>query len=536
MAKDKKPTGETSTPLLIALVFFVITTLGLGYLTYDFSNKVKEANEGAKKEKGDADNAKKESNKDKEYTLVYKAALGLGGDELKDLGTRDKDAARRAYEEMKKAVDGRAEQAITVATREFVGKPGGFNMKPKDVFGWEWQSADQTPIPPTKGLIDNAVTYFSQRQLAEAGYATELRGIEQAKVKMEQLSVTLDNAKKAIDARQSEIPAEIGKGIALVKAEFEKFKDDFKKLDESRRGDLAKKDGEMQEEIMKAKRATNKADTVTASFNQIEALLNTKLDPFQFDKPQGKIIRRTGNIVEIDLGSADNLRAGLTFSIMPSDTPQRGFEARLRQFRENGLELKRIVPKGGIEVVDILGANLAQCRINDEDSPVRDRILAGDLIYNAVWRKGQSEHIVLYGIFDLDGDGRDDIQAVSRELLKMGVIVEAYWDLNQNKWVGDITSQATLAIEGYSPSVSVADGNLAGKSKIISSITIARTDAKNKGMRVLRPRDFFPRIGYKAKLDLSDDTINQAASFYIRNLTAEGTDVPPSADPAKPKN
>jgi hypothetical protein len=190
--------------------------------------------------------------------------------------------------------------------------------------------------------------------------------------------------------------------------------------------------------------------------------------------------------------------------------------------------IRRIIPKGSIEVIEVMGPNLSQARITEEDSQVRDRILGGDLLYNAIWRKGASEHIVLYGIFDLDGDGKDDIKTLKDELAKMGVIVDGYFDLSTLKWVGDVTTQTTFAVEGFTPTVTTADATQSGKAKIISAIADARKYVKDKGVRVLRPRDFFPRIGYKAKLDVSEGTINMAATHFIRTLPQDGGESPPT--------
>ena len=117
--------------------------------------------------------------------------------------------------------------------------------------------------------------------------------------------------------------------------------------------------------------------------------------------------------------------------------------------------------------------------------------------------------------------------------------MDGYFDLATLKWVGEIKSQTTFAVEGYYPSVGIADGNRDGKIKLLAALSDAKKTAIEKGLRILRPRDFFPRIGYNAKLDISEEAINSAATFYLRvsgadtNATAPAT---PGADPAKPNN
>src|SRR5262249_57473142 len=104
-----------------------------------------------------------------------------------------------------------------------------------------------------------------------------------------------------------------------------------------------------------------------------------------------------------------------------------------------------------------VGADLWGGRIQSEFDYIRDGAAPGDLLYNAVWRKGAADHIALVGVFDINGDGTDDIDLVVRDLSKMGVLVDAYFDLRQRKWVGQVNEQTRYLIVGRFPVQSVAD-------------------------------------------------------------------------------
>lgn len=523
----KQQSSETKTPVIIALVFFVLTTITLGVLSYLFNQDTETAKAEAVKAQADAKTAQDQATKSREALLVYKAAMGTISDqERTDLqGLRFKEDARKEHADLLQAIIDRSRAAINAEAGKFVGQPGGMGLSENQVFSWDWPAGGELTPAPTKSLIDVAITNFSQRQLAQNKFNTELQSLDQAQKNIQALSAKLDQAQKALDTRTKEIPEEIAKGIKEARDAFEKFKVDFNALTAEQRNELQNKEQQLDERRVEVMRAKEKAERLENQVDRLGEELDAKIDPFQFDKPQGRIIRRTGQLVELNLGSADNLRPGLTFSIMPSDTPQRGFESRIRMVRDaDGRMIRRIIPKGSIEIIEIMGPNLSQARITEEESQVRDRILQGDLLYNAIWRRGLSEHIILYGIFDLDDDGRDDMKVLVNELNRMGVVVDAYYDLASLKWVGNITSQTTFAVEGYTPTVTTADGNREGKSKIISAIAEARTFVKDKGVRVLRPRDFFPRIGYKAQLDVSEGSINQAASSFIRSNSSEEPD------------
>jgi len=219
--------------------------------------------------------------------------------------------------------------------------------------------------------------------------------------------------------------------------------------------------------------------------------------------------------------------------VLPSDFPQKGRQSRLRQVRlpdERGQykNTEVFVPKATLEVVEVLGPDVSRARITGEEEKVRDRALPGDLLYNSVWRKGHADHIALVGIFDTNGDGTDDIESVVRDLTKMGIPVDAYFDLKTQKWVGRLTERTRYVVSGYTPISSGTDANLDAKTKLVGAITAAKTEATNRGIKQIDFRDFFGRTGYKVKLDVPEDRINQAASKYISGV---GTiDTPPDGN------
>jgi hypothetical protein len=188
--------------------------------------------------------------------------------------------------------------------------------------------------------------------------------------------------------------------------------------------------------------------------------------------------------------------------------------------------VERFVEKGTIEVVEILGPNLARARITSEADYIRDGISQGDLLYNAVWRKGAADHIALVGIFDINGDGTDDVLKVVRDLKDMGVIVDAYFDLSKRQWVGAMNEQTRYLVVGRYPVQSATDPNRDEKTKLIDAMSQAVEAARQKNVQSVNFRDFFPRTGYRVKLDVPDDKINQATAPYLKGVT--GSDAKPS--------
>lgn len=273
-------------------------------------------------------------------------------------------------------------------------------------------------------------------------------------------------------------------------------------------------------------------------------------DSSKFEAPLGRVLRRYADgTVEIDLGSNDLVKPGMKFTVLPADYPQKGEQSRVRNerkpdstgtFRDNPVWRQ----KANIEVLDVRGPGLSICRLIPMDAgstpdgtpvkrleydDIKDRVIAGDLIYHKYWRKGTSDHIALVGIFDVNGDGIDDIDAVVRELTAMGIPVDAYFNMRTQKWEGKITPRTRSVVIGELPINSGNDPNRDAKTALTSRIYAAVEEAKQKGIKTENYRDVFPKIGYYVRVPVPDEKINQATARYLNAA-------PPPETPMKEGN
>jgi hypothetical protein len=266
----------------------------------------------------------------------------------------------------------------------------------------------------------------------------------------------------------------------------------------------------------------------------IQSELDTqKKGAFAYNPPHGQIVKRSGDTktVEINIGSASALKAGQTFKVQPASTLTDGLGSRKKQtFDDKGnlVISDEEVSKGTIEVVKVLGPNLSEARITSETDGIRDSILRGDLLYNPLWKKGARDRVVLYGIFDLDGDNIDDIQSVVKDLERQGVIVDGYYDLASRKWESSDptnkkpgpTQSTTYAVKGWIPDPAALGAVSNQMSGVVTAINTAAEEAKAKGCKEVKALEFFPAIGIKISPSASDTSATQAAVKYLRDEPA----------------
>jgi hypothetical protein len=513
----KRAPKETSTPLVVALVFFVLTTIAFGVMWYMQYSDQQAKDEEVKKAKSAEQAAKTQEGEALLKLRVNRVFAGT-----------DEDGDKSAIEALTSGKDKAGAELKRI--REVLAKQ--FNGQiPAEMDIW---NVDEKGLPtgaPKAGLASVAGEQARARKAAEDEAAKERGKSKDAIAQLDKLAETYKKATEEFNSLNVSLPKD-----------FKSKLDDIRSKSDERMKAFAAEQKKSRDEVVQIEDAKNKAERkLTKAEQDLKAALEDartdsakqagKTDVFQFDEPQGKVLRRLPEgIIEIDIGSTARVKEGLTFTVLPSDFPEKGKQSRIRTFRvpdERGMyrNVERFVEKGTIEVIQVLGPQLSRARITSEADYIRDGISNGDLLYNAVWRKGAADHIALVGIFDTNGDGTDDIVKVIRDLQGMGVIVDAYFDLAKRQWVGAMNEQTRYLVVGRYPVQSATDPNRDEKTKLIDAMSQAVEAARLKNAQIVNFRDFFPRTGYRVKLDVPDEKINQATAPYLKGVTA--SDAPP---------
>lgn len=536
MAK-KSAKETTNLPLVISLVFFVLTTIAFGVMWYLAHSEQETHIANAKKEKDDANNARKNTADAERVARVYRIYMGIDDSEDKKVLASESKSGDKATAELKKINEAMAKKI-----------PGASDPLPAPYNVWGIEPDGSLGTMPTTGLIDIAVDASTKQKTATDAAAKDRASYKDAIDAFGKAQNALDAARKLFTDSAVSLPDDFKKKMAKIDADYTTSIKRFSEAEAQTRkdlGDTADKGIRTERDLKLAKEA---AAALKVDVAELVAQLNSKDDKSKFETPLGKVLaRHPDGTIEIDIGSDSLVKPGMKFAVLPSDYPQKGERSRIFVERSadalgtfRGKEQWR--QKANIEVVDIRGPNLAICRLSPMDAGVnpngtpikrleydeiRDRVLKGDLIYHPYWKKGTSDHIALVGIFDTNGDGVDDIEAVVRDLKAVGIPVDAYFDLRTQKWNdgGKITPRTRSVIIGEFPINSAADPNREAKTALTAKMFAAIDEAKQKGVRPENYREVFPKMGVYARVPLPDDKINQAASRYLNS--APPPDAPP---------
>ena len=529
MARNKSK-GESNLALIISLVFFILTSIALGVLYYMGIETTQKEVDKTKKAETDAKSATDLKNNADLKLKLYKAFVGTAtAEEISSVQANSSQDLKDEHTKLVESANAKLKASITTQAID--------NFKPEDLFTWNWPANGALPAQPSPAtLLDRftAVVSMKDKTLRETGLQQGNMQVEGTKLKDAQKQATEQAAKLKAD-----LEAEITK-LAILSKSIE----DQKKLTEDTfnaavaghiKGNTVTK-----QQLDAAQAKLNESDRelvgVKEKMRQLEEQLNGITDQrkgFTVNLPHGEILRRTDKTVEINLGSADNLKAGQTFTIQPASTRTEGLAGRkvTKYDTNNNLVITdEEKSKGSVEVTSVLGPNSAIGRITDEPDSIRESILKGDLLYNPVFKKGVPEHIVLAGVFDMNADGTDDIAEVVKTLTKRGVVVDAYFDNTTRKWVspnGKVakpgpTISTSFVIKGWLPESSGAQDPLqAAKSELTIAITGAVSDAKNKGAQEVKASKFFSEIGYKFSQNITEETVNIAAGKFLKDIRIE---------------
>ena len=241
------------------------------------------------------------------------------------------------------------------------------------------------------------------------------------------------------------------KVIAEAQEKFRKANERKEALDKEKNELMAKKDAGLQEtfskheetiksltkDVSKGKANIEKAhvaaDEKQKENDRLVEALDKTIRPPQ-DSPQGHLIYidPSGRQGTIDLGKADGVTRGLSFSVY------------------DAMDMSEQGKKGAVEVISVVEPRRAEVRIFNEDENYP--IGVDDVAYSPTWSPGFKEHFALLGFMDIEGDGSNDLQIVKSLIERNGGVVDAYQN-EDGSLEGRITQRTTWAVDGQAPDV-----------------------------------------------------------------------------------
>ena len=510
----KKDTGKPSTALIIALVFFILISIGAAvtaYYGFDGQNKLREEAASAKK----GLNAQKSvddyrmgvihmlasasgQNLDAEYENPGKAAL----EEIIKEGGKYNEKDRKTWADLFNEI----QKDLTFDANEKKFKEN-YRTKFKQTL------AD---LEKTKSQLD--VTQKAYKD-SEARYTTYTAKIEeyfknaQGQIK-KGADATLTASNKRSEAFEDLV--KLNKEIHDQKLDAEaKLKDALDKLSIEQARVLKimeEKKGPMPEVVQTKKDGDQSLHALFLDLSRGVAL---------WDRPVGKVTRvdLERRQVFINLGSDLGVRPELTFNI----------------FADNGKGQADKFLKGTIEVIRVIDGQTSLCRITSLydstgveialNDPTRGRaareveagVREGDLLFNLFW----NSHVAVAGAINFTGFSVDapseqmrNLEMFMQLLGRMNIHTDAYLDLTDGQTKGTLSGKTRFLILGDSiyPK-NTSDETQKEQAKVINDgITAMKKDAIEKGVFLISAENFSIAAGYRKPRNASNIELGKFSS------------------------
>lgn len=455
------PRGESRTGLIVALVFFILTTITLGVVAYMGYDGQKELEEKAKLAAEDSKKANDAMNEANAKSLACDVMMGMvPANKAGDLGMLNANENFR-----KKLADIRA----------FF-----------QAYGVDWDDKAATPTLSIMGALKDLT---EKRATDNKNMLASLQVAEKAATDYASLSAT--EKQKATTALAEN---QIAQDRSL---EYQKQANEAKKTAVDQLNSLS-------EQLKKAKEeSTNAIATLSSEKKKLEEDITAAREVLEklkrdqdarraqlllTDRVVGHVKRVDGvaGTAYIDLGSADYVRPGMTFSI-------------LMKYDASKYSIDDPLPKKATLVVNqVVTAHSSRTTIefDPQVNPIQDPVEVGDGLYKPGWKPGTPVRWALAGHFDLNGLGRDETQLLKNRLEKEGIVVDAYLDLNTLKVVGELNHSIDYLIVGSRPTGETA--RIIGeqrKKQIEDAMADMIKSAQGMGITVMQGRVFLPVFG-----------------------------------------
>lgn len=300
-----------------------------------------------------------------------------------------------------------------------------------------------------------------------------------AKAKSKALDTQLLEIEKQKNAQIDQYKADANKATADKESLRIKFDKDRDQINQEK-GQLASQLAEKRDEIDQMAADHNQAqEELTDKITKLERVIailkaNTAI-PDPYAQPEdGRIawVNQREGKVWINIGESDQLRPQVTFSVYSGDAN----------------DVSAAESKGSIEVIRLLGANMAEARIT-EDRSTRP-LMSGDKVYSQVWSRGRQIGFAITGVVDLNNDGSDDLDQLKRIVQINNGKVDATPD-GEGGIEGQMTVDTRYLILGNFPEDNLDSSKVARKSYQSMS---AEADTLN--IEVISLDDFLNVMGW----------------------------------------
>ena len=213
--------------------------------------------------------------------------------------------------------------------------------------------------------------------------------------------------------------------------------------------------------VQKSDRLQGTIDTQKVELNRLRS------DKFETTQGEIRYVYRHGNVVTINLGSADQLRTGVTFGVID------GAETRLDDAKV----------KATIQITAIRGDHLAEGRVVARPE-IQHPIIPGDKIYSPFWQPGRVVRIALAGNIDLDGDDKPDNEALRGMVTAAGAKVVAEVSPTGQE-SGTLDASVRFLVIGEDPSLSDNPNVAAQQAQAIAQMGDLKNRATELGVSII---------------------------------------------------
>lgn len=402
--------GRENQGLQIALIIFVMITVALGTTTYIFYSQRDEARKLADKHKAEVAVANQEAEANKfAYELVKRT---IGASKLND-------AELETFRQQVAAND--------VAIDAEVGEIEALFERDMLKFGSEFPE-ERRNYRELPGYLTGVIQEKNDDLVASRTQVRELETKIDTVTKREQAKTL------AAETAMNEYQTQLASARQTFKDDMDRVrKESIAFANQSQQKNVTIKT--LEEEAKKeARRYDAQLNTLLADNASLVAFKEkTNKSPVQ-EKPDGRIswVNQRSQVVWINLGVADGLQRGTTFSVLDRDSTALSAE----------------FAKASIEVTRVMESHLAEARIVTDD--INDPILPSDIIFSPSWQPGEKVHFALAGFLDYNNDGKSDRSLVKGVITGNNGVIDAELT-DDHEIIGKITVDTRYLIIGVKP-------------------------------------------------------------------------------------